>query len=244
MIKAGISLALALFVSLPAAAQSTVKLTTLDWCPYTCAVAPDGGVNTVIVREAFKAVGYQVEIQFLPWQRVMATAKGSSDVAGYFPEYPGERDGFALSPAIGTGPLGLILRKGSTPPAPTAEAIKGLKLGVVSGYINAAPVTAAIAAGLKPEEAVSDVLNIRKLAAGRIDAAEIDRFVFDYLLRTDPALADVKNSVSFALPLEDLSLHVAFNTTDHGRKIAVLFAEGLAKIDAKRMQRDYFAMTQ
>lgn len=244
MVKAGISLLLALFISLPAAAQSTVKLTTLDWCPYTCAAAPDGGVNTVIVREAFKAVGYKVDIQFLPWQRVMATAKDSSEVAGYFPEYPDERDGFTLSPVIGTGPLGLILRKDSTPPAPTAEAIKRLKLGVVSGYINAAPVKAAIAAGLKPEEAVSDVLNIRKLAAGRIDAAEIDRFVFEHLLRTDPTLADVKNSVVFALPLEELTLHLAFNTTAHGRKMAAVFAEGLAKIDAKRMQRDYFAMTQ
>lgn len=231
-------------VASPAWAEQPVKLTTLDWCPYTCVTAPDGGFSSVIVREAFKVMGYTAEIEFLPWQRAVAKARDSAQVAGYFPEYPAELDGFDLSPSIGTGPLGLIMRKGTTPPAPTAEAIRTLKLGVVNGYVNAAPVAAAIAAGLKPEDVSDDNTNIRKLAAGRIDAAEIDQFVFGHLLKTDPRLADVRNEVVFALPLEEKTLHVAFNKTEYGKKLAAVFAEGLTKVDTKGLQKKYFAMAQ
>lgn len=228
----------------PALAQQSVKLTTLDWCPYTCVTAPDGGFSSVIVREAFKAAGYKAEIEFLPWQRAVAKAKDSAEVAGYFPEYPADIDGFSLSPSIGTGPLGLIMRKGAPVPAPTAEALRTLKLGVVSGYVNAAPVEAAMAAGLKPEGVSDDNTNIRKLAAGRIDAAEIDQYVFAHLLKTDARLVDVRNQVVFALPLEEKTLHVAFNKTEYGKKLSAIFAEGLAKIDTKGLQQKYFAMAQ
>lgn len=231
-------------VSVPAWAEQTVKLTTLDWCPYTCVTSPDGGFSSVIVREAFKVMGYKAEIEFLPWQRAVATAKDSSEVAGYFPEYPAELEGFTLSPSIGTGPLGLILRKGAPVPPPTADALRALKLGVVSGYVNAVPVAAAITAGLKPEGVADDNTNIRKLAAGRIDAAEIDQYVFAHLLKTDPRLADVKNDVVFALPLEDKTLHVAFNQTPYGKKLGAIFAEGLAKVDTKGLQQKYFAMAR
>ncbi len=228
----------------PAAAQQSVKLTTLDWCPYTCVTAPDGGFSSVIVREAFKAMGYKAEIEFLPWQRAVAKAKDSLEVAGYFPEYPAEIEGFTLSPSIGTGPLGLIMRKGAPVPPATAEALRGLKLGVVTGYVNAAPVAAAIAAGLKPEDVSDDNTNIRKLAAGRIDAAEIDQYVFAHLLKTDPRLQDISSQVVFALPLEDKTLHVAFNKTEYGKKLGAIFAEGLTKIDIKGLQQKYFAMAQ
>ena len=244
MKQASFALLLMGVVAAPAGAQQPVKLTTLDWCPYTCVTAPDGGFSSVIVREAFKAMGYRAEIEFLPWQRAVATAKGSSEVAGYFPEYPAELDGFDLSSSIGTGPLGLIMRKGAPVPPPTADAIRTLKLGVVSGYVNAAPVAAAIAAGLKPEGVADDNTNIRKLAAGRIDAAEIDQFVFGHLLKTDARLADVKNDVVFAQPLEEKTLHVAFNKTAYGKKLAAVFAEGLAKVDIKSLQQKYFALAQ
>lgn len=239
-----IAVILAGFMATPALAQQSVKLTTLDWCPYTCVTAPDGGFSTVIVKEAFKAVGYKAEVEFLPWQRAVLMAKEAKDVVGYYPEYPAEVEGFTLSPAIGTGPLGLIMRKGASVPAPTVEGLKALKLGTVTGYINSALVTAAIAAGLKPEAVSDDVTNIRKLAAGRIDAAEIDQFVFGHLLKSDPKLADVRNEVVFALPLQDESLHVAFNKSDYGKKMAAIFAEGLAKIDTKGLQQKYFASAQ
>ncbi len=228
----------------PALAQQSVKLTTLDWCPYTCVTAPDGGFSSVIVREAFKAMGYKVEIEFLPWQRAVAKAKDSAEIAGYFPEYSAEIPDFSLSSSIGTGPLGLIMRKGAPVPPATAEALRTLKLGVVSGYVNADPVEAAMAAGLKPEGVSDDNTNIRKLAAGRIDAAEIDRHVFAHLLKTDARLLDVREQVVFALSLEDKTLHVAFNKSEYGKKISAIFAEGLSKVDIKGLQQKYFAMAQ
>ena len=99
-----------------------MKLTALDWCPDPCVNAPDDGFSSVIVREAFKVAGYKAEIEFLPWQRAVAKAEDSTEVAGYFPEYPADIEGFSLSPSIGAGPLGLIMREDAPVPAPTAEA--------------------------------------------------------------------------------------------------------------------------
>lgn len=231
-------------LTLPQAASAedkTVRLSTLEWCPYVCADAADGGFNTVIVREAFKAMGYEVAIDFLPWQRAVAAAKDSDSVAGYYPEYPADLDGFTLSASIGDSPLGLIVPAGRTVADVSPQALAGLKFGVVNGYVNAAPVAAAIAAGLKPEGVVDDATNIRKVAAQRIDAAEIDRYVFAHLLRTDKQLEAFRGKVDYAVTLETKTLHVAFNTAPYGRKMAEVFAEGLKRIDVQSLQSRYFA---
>ena len=225
-----------------ASAQQTVKLTTVDWCPYTCKELPDGGFNAVVVREAFKAMGYDAEIEFLPWQRAVNTAKSDSTVAGYFPEYPAELEGFLLSPSIGRSPLGLAVPAGQ--PAPAPDGLAKLRLGVVNGYVNAKPVADAIAAGLKPEGVSDDATNIRKVAAGRIDAAEIDQYVLDHLLRTSPDLKGLAGKVAYATTLEDKTLHIAFTDSALGRQMADVFAQGLKKIDVEAMQQRYLSRSR
>lgn len=236
--------ALTASLAAPALAQNRVALTTLDWCPYVCADASDGGFNTVIVREAFKAMGYEFSYEILPWQRAVALAKDSDTIAGYYPEYPAEIEGFTLSDSIGESPLGLIAAPGRVIDDTTPDGLGKLKLGVVNGYVNAAPITAAVTGkGLKPEGVVDDATNIRKVAAGRIDAAEIDRYVFRHLMRTDKQLEPLRGKVDYAVTLESKTLHIAFNNGAYGRKIAAVFAEGLKRIDVKSLQNRYFAQS-
>ncbi|UEM02722.1 transporter substrate-binding domain-containing protein [Skermanella rosea] len=217
-------------------------INTLEWCPYVCADAADGGFNTVIVRDAFQAMGYTLQYEILPWQCAVAQAKDSDTVAGYFPEYPAEIEGFTLSDSIGESPLGLIMPAGAKVPEVTPAGLAKLKLGVVSGYVNAAPVREAVEKhGLKTEGVVDDVINIRKVAAGRIDAAEIDRYVFAHLLRTEKQLAPLRTQVDYAATMEIKTLHIAFNNGPYGRRIAEIFAEGLKRIDVKALQSRYFA---
>ncbi|RUQ74687.1 transporter substrate-binding domain-containing protein [Azospirillum doebereinerae] len=218
-----------------------VKLTTLDWLPYSGSV-PDNGFCAVVIREAFKAMGHTVSIEVLPWQRAVKSAKDEPEVAGYFPEYPAELEGFTLSGSIGESPLGLIVPTGK-PVADTSPAgLSRLKLGVVNGYVNAKPVADATAAGtLKTEGVVDDETNIKKVAAGRIDAAEIDGYVFSYLMRNAPALAPLQGKVEFGPVLEAKTLHVAFNTKPAGQKWAAVFAEGLKKIDIGLLQKQHLS---
>lgn len=243
----GLTLFLAgtVLASAAGAKADTVRLTTLEWPPYSGSL-PDNGFSSIVVREAFKAMGHTVSIDVLPWQRAVHSAKEEPGVVGYFPEYPADLDGFALSGPIGDSPLGLIVPAGARIADTSPTGLARLKLGVVNGYVNAKPVGDAIAAnGLKPEAVVDDTTNIRKVAAGRIEAAEIDRYVFSYLMRNTAELKPLQDKVEFGPLLEAKTLHVAFNTKPEGQKWAAIFAEGLKKIDIGTLQKQHLsALTQ
>lgn len=224
-----------------AQAESLVKHTSTEWCPFTCIAEPEKGFGSLVVREAYKAVGVTAEVEYVPWLRAVEKAKNSTEVSGYFLAYPEEvQEGFVASPAMFSSRLGLALRETSAPPAASVAALKGLKIGVVAGYGNSKILTDAIATGVKTDESPDDSTNIRKLAAGRIDAIEIDEFVLAHLLRTDPQLADARGKVIFKLPLEEKTLHIAFAKTPLGQKSGAIFAEGLAKLNVEEMKKKYF----
>lgn len=231
----------AVLASATAVRADEVKLTTLEWPPYSGSLA-DNGFSAVVVREAFKAMGHTVSIEVLPWQRAVKNARDEPDVAGYFPEYPAELDGFALSDPIGESPLGLIVPADKPVADISPAGLSRLKLGVVNGYVNAKPVAEALSTGaLRVEGVVDDETNIKKVAAERIDAAEIDRYVFSYLMRSVPALAPLQDKVAFGPVLEAKTLHVAFSTKPEGRRWAAVFADGLKKIDVGLLQKQHLS---
>ena len=233
-----LGLALAAVFLCSSSRAEVVTLTSLDWCPYTCANSQSQGVTSSIVRAAFKVQGYDLKIQFLPWNRAVFNARNEPDVARYFPEYPGSTPGFLLSPEIGFGPLGLVESVDKPVEWKTVADLANFRLGVVSGYLNTPELDQRISAKTQPTDmAMDDAANIRKVGVGRIDAAVIDANVFNYLLKNDPSLAFVKTKVRMnPRLLEAKSLHIAFTDSDYGRKMAAIFAEGLKKIDVKTMQ--------
>lgn len=236
------AIALALALGAGSARAETVMLTTLDWCPYTCTGLPDNGLSTVIVTRAFKAVGIDVKVEFLPWQRAVQTAESDPKVAGYFPEYAGSFDKFTLSSPLGDSPLGLVVPTGKTVADVGVSALSKLKLGVVSGYVNTEAVDQAITDKSLAVEAVKDdVTNLRKVAAGRIDAAIIDEYVMRYELSANKELAGDRAKLAFnPKVLENKTLHIAFARTPLGEKMKAAFDQGLAKIDVKAIQAEYF----
>ena len=50
-------------------AQDRIKLTNGEWAPYLSKNQPHFGAASHIVREAFSAVGVEVEYGFFPWKR-------------------------------------------------------------------------------------------------------------------------------------------------------------------------------
>ena len=85
------------------AADKLIKLSSLDWPPYTGPSLADKGATAAVVKAAFEAAGYKVQIDFFPWERAVFLARDpSSGYAGYFPEYystDGEKD-FLFSPPV------------------------------------------------------------------------------------------------------------------------------------------------
>lgn len=234
---------LALLATAGGARAETVMLTTLDWCPYTCATLPDQGLSTLIVSRAFAVSGIDVKVEFLPWQRAVQTAENDPKVAGYFPEYAGSFDKFTLSAPLGESPLGLVVPAGKTIADVSVPALARLKLGVVSGYVNTEAVDKAIGDKTLPVEAVKDDLtNLRKVVAGRIDAAIIDEYVMRYELLANRELTGDRGKVSFnPTVLENKTLHVAFAKSPLGEKMKAAFDVGIRKIDVKAIQAEYLA---
>ena len=103
-------LLLAAFIWTPASIASEVKLSTLNWAPYTGEKLPKHGATSVVIAAAFKAVGQSVHFTFSPWKRaILAAWKGQKGSAAYFPGYhckhrPGAK--FIKSESVGTAPLG------------------------------------------------------------------------------------------------------------------------------------------
>jgi len=66
--------------SFATADDKVVRLATLEWAPYTSESARHDGATTEVVRRAFEAMGYQLEVVFYPWERAI---KMGGDL-GYF----------------------------------------------------------------------------------------------------------------------------------------------------------------
>ncbi|GEO80487.1 substrate-binding periplasmic protein [Pararhodospirillum oryzae] len=235
MIRQGIAgLALALLVlgqTHATARAETFRLTSLDWPPYSGATLPDQGYSVKVAREAFAAMGHALEVEFYPWKRAVQTGLGEGYV-GYFPEYHSDdlaAGACAFSDPAGSGPLGLVESTRAPLAWTTLDDLKGRHIGVVSGYVTTPGLAERARAGTLVLEAVTDDLtNIRKVAAGRIDAAEIDANVMTWLVDQNPEL---KGSVQMSPHLLDKKkLYVCFQKTETGSMARSIFNEGLKKI--------------
>lgn len=225
-------------------AAEIIRLASLEWPPYTGEQLPDGGSTSAVLKAAFAAAGYQLEIDYLPWERTLALA-GSADsgYAGYFPEYYSSEisEHFRYSVPIGSGPLGLAQRRVKPIPWQQLSDLQPYTIGVVQGYVNTEEFDANIAAGLQPAQpAGSDAQNLKKLAAGRIDAAVIDYNVMRYLLHHDLTLTPVRQLLEFnPRLLEDKLLFVCFRLGPDAERLATALAQGLEKIDAAAIEASH-----
>ena len=212
-----------------------ITLTTLDWEPYIGEKLPGHGYVYEIVAEAFKSVGYQVNIQFLPWPRAVEAAK-SGKADGLFPEYYAEKrkTDFVYSDSFPGGPVGFLARKDSRitfpvdPRKEQTKALRGMKhytFGVVRDYINTKEFDAA--SFLKKDMADNDEQNIAKLYAKRINLIFIDMLVAQYLIKTRfPQYA--KDLEFLTPPLEVKPLYIVFSKKAPGYKQKMKdFNEGL-----------------
>ena len=220
-----------------------VVLTSLEWPPYCGASLPGGGVTTRVVRAAFEEAGYRVEIRFLPWQRAMDQARENPDVAAIFPEYgsgPVDAD-FLSSDVIGTSSVGFVEVIGRAVDWETLEDLSRYRLGTVKGYLNTEDFDRMAARGvLQIDSSVSDLLNLRKVMAGRVDLAVVDVNVFRYLAREDPALSRERHRLRVNPRLLGVNtMHVHFRRGQAGERLLRDFNRGLGRIDVEGMQRRY-----
>ncbi|MBD8527787.1 substrate-binding periplasmic protein [Pseudomarimonas arenosa] len=226
------------------AEEKVIRLTSLEWPPYSGAAIDQQGASVAVVRAAAEAMGYKLEVKFFPWNRAVAAAEDpKSGYHGYFPEYHSDdvASKFKLSDSIGSGPLGFVESSSAPVSWSSLADLKGKPIGVVDGYVNTTDFDAQVASGELKAEAVSDDLtNIKKVAAGRIALAVIDKNVLGYLLANEASLAAAKDKVQFnSKLLEDKQLFIAFQNSDKGAAAAKVINDGLKKIDVNAVMNKF-----
>lgn len=221
--KLVLSLAVAVLAA-PVAHAEALKLTTLEWPPYV--MADGSGASSEAVIAAFAAAGDEASVKVFPWNRAVNLAAKDAAWVGVYPEYydsgsdaDASGDRCLYSASFGTSPVGFIYRKDSAFNWATHDDLKSYNIGVVQGYLNEATFDEMAEVGtITVDAGPTDASNVSKVAAGRIDAAVIDRNVFEHLVATEASLSGHADALAFhEVALAEHSLHVCFENTDHGR---------------------------
>lgn len=158
-----------------AASPSTIKLTSGTWAPYL-EDTPSRGIIGHIIDEAFAEENVTVHWGFFPWARSYRLAqKGLWDGSAAWACTPERAPFFYFSDPIIPVRLAFFHRRDEPIDWTTLDDLRGLRIGLSRDYYYGDAINEAIADGiLEPDMARSDVINFRKLLAGRIDLFPID----------------------------------------------------------------------
>ncbi|WP_148713670.1 substrate-binding periplasmic protein [Chitinolyticbacter meiyuanensis] len=218
-------------------AAVTVRFASLHYPPYAGASLPEEGAMVALLREALAPLGYRVDVEYMPWTRALATQHDTryAGILALWPRSAGEMVEHAFVPVF-VSRVGYFARKPGAAPALTQLSSK--RLGVVRGY-RYPPVL--LASGATLDWASDDLASLKKLAAGRLDYAVLEKAVGTDLLRQ--ALPQQQTSLYWQEPsVVELPLGVGLYADRPG---ATLLQRRLEQA-LKTMRTDgrYLALTQ
>lgn len=231
--------AASLLLSVNSYAADKWKVTSLDWQPFSGKALPEGGAGIAVLRAALKAEGIDLEVEYFPWTRALETAKDPS-YAGVYPSWPEDVDGeFTKSPVLFQSPVGFVEPKDKPLAWSKLDDLKGKKIGTVQDYGNTPEFMALIKSGVIKTEVVNDdITNIKKVAGGRLDGAFIDLNNLNYFLKNDAK--DIAGKLQAnAKTIDNKDLVLGINNKFKNKNAAAILKSGIAKIDAKKIIKDY-----
>jgi len=228
-------------------AAQRVYLTSLSWPPYSDKKLPDQGASVAVAKAAFKAMNYELVVDFYPWSRAVNNAKDKeSKYVGYFPEYYAKEieQEFIFSDEMGSGPLGFVQKKSNSIKWKNLDDLSQYNIGTVQGYVNTEEFDRNAANGkIKVQTVISDLQNIQKVAAARIDLAVIDKNVLSYLLKSEPKLSQLKDELEFnSKLLANKKLYICFKKGPEGEHLTKIFNEGIKKIDVDKIMTEHLSL--
>jgi len=203
-----------------------IVFNTMESTPYQSKKLANQGFLVEISKEAFRRVGYNLEVAFVPWKRAMWEAEfGVVDgVLGAW--YTEERTKvFAYTNVIAKSRLVFLKRKNQEIEYNTMSDLKGFRIGVVGGYVYTDEFDEADY--LYKEEDVSTEINLRKLLYERIDLTpDIEEVVYHILKSKHPEQLGSIESVGKPLKVQ-LIYNIVSKKNPNFMKITDDFNRGL-----------------
>lgn len=220
----------------------TWKVASQDWAPFSGKSLPEGGACIVVLRELLKAEGIDLIVEFYPWLRTIETGS-KKEYVGVYPAYAEElpKEGFIPSVDIFSSPLAFAEPVSKPLVWTTLDDLKGKVIGVCKGYGTTDEFVEKVDSGVITVDAITgeapDLQNLKKVAAGRVDASVIDAGVFEYYLNNTPELqGNVQLNSRFLAMKPSL---VALNKAFPNKNAEEIIKRGLAKINPDQIIADY-----
>lgn len=232
-----------LLVSPLAGIAQTWKITSLDWPPFSGKNLPEGGAGIAVLRAALKAEGIDLQVEFYPWTRAIVTSKKDASYAGFYPSWPEDVPAdYTPSVVLFESPVGLVEPVDKPLRWNKLEDLAGKSIGTVQDYGNTPEFMALVNSGaIRTQIAINDLTNVRKVAAGRMDAAFIDLNNLDYFLRHEAKnIAHKVQANKKAIGNKQLVL--AINNKFNDQRAAAILKSGVAKINPDKIIKDYMDM--
>ncbi|CAN7394461.1 transporter substrate-binding domain-containing protein [Pseudoduganella sp. LjRoot289] len=165
-----------LLMTVPVRAE-TVTIATGEFPPWTTDTARHGGFINRVVSAAFARKGIDAKFSYMPWKRAEVETKvGRYDASSFwFASQALENDFVPSQPISHHQEVFFHLKSKPFPHWQTLSDLGGVKFGATLGYTYTAEFWELAKTGqLNVEVAARDLLNLKKVAVGRIDAFPMD----------------------------------------------------------------------
>ncbi len=166
-------------------AHPVVRVGTGDWVPYVDQQRKDGGALSRLVRDIFKAAGYQVEFVYYPWDRnLLMLEQGGLDAVMPYVCSPARQRVSTCSDAVVKGEVVLFQRADQQLDWSSIEDLKRFRIATTHGYSYGPQFDAALQNGqLQVQQSGKEDTGFRLLDLGRVDFHPQDRAVGYAMLR-------------------------------------------------------------
>lgn len=222
--------------ALPARAD-VITLRADEWCPYNCAEDSDKpGYGIELAKEIFAKAGHTVEYKTMAWARALEEGRKGSIVAVIGADKTEASDFVFPNQPVAVIDNTFVVKKGNAWKYAGPASLEKLKLGAIQGYSYAGEVGTYMTTNAKNAARVDMVggdnaleMNLKKLAAGRVDATVDAKPVLAYkLLKLN--LAD---KVEFAGSVDPSEIYIAFSPANPKSKdYAAILEKGIAELRA------------
>jgi len=231
MNKLALTMSVFLVICSTQAIAEPVKISTLNWGFYVGEKLIDNGPHAVIVREAFKEVGKDVEFSFYPWKRAHNNALTKKSLLISASDTKERRKIFFYSEPYDNAASYLIgLKKNKLKYDGNIQSLQNYSIGILSGHYL---VKMLQDAGVKNVIEVSnDIQNIKMLFAGRFDFIALSKKPAIAIINNEPSIyGTVEQVVFYDPPLKDNPVHlIAHKDMPKSKAIILEFNKGLKKM--------------
>ncbi|MCX4028561.1 transporter substrate-binding domain-containing protein [Endozoicomonas sp. SM1973] len=227
-----IGLIFVFLISVKSHAEETVTLSNGEWPPFMGENIKHYGIASYIVKEAFAIESIEVKYEFYPWKRGYTLAKDGEVDGSVVWSWSKEREKsfYYSDPVLYTSEVFFHLKSFELSWKKMEDLI-GINIGATIGYYYGEEFKKAEESKtIKVFRVKTDIQNINKLLARRVDVIALEKHVGIWLLSKH--FAKLKRRITFhQKPINKRTHHLILSRViDRNSKLMKMFNSGLNKL--------------